>query len=90
MGDIGQEIEGITKQNTFHVGDSLYPGDVRVDLSFLFDVTGVIDSHTIEQVHQDNNNEEDEGEKEDIGQDTKVGVTVDGNVTELQLSYKHG
>ena len=90
MGDIGEKVEGVSKEDTLHVGDGFYPGDVGVDFCFLFNVTGIIDSKAIEEIHEDNNNEKDEGQEKDVGHNSKIGVTVYGYVTELQLSNKHG
>ena len=90
MGDITEEVEGVSKEDTLHVGDGFYPGDVGVNFCFLFNVTSVIDSKAIEEIHEDNNNEKDEGQEKDIGHYSKIGATVDWYVTELQFSNKHG
>lgn len=59
---IGQISEWITKQHGFGVGDGFHSGDVTDDFSFALDDSGVADSQTVEEIHQDHDDEEHEGQ----------------------------
>ena len=80
---VGEKVEGVSKQNCFKAGNRLDPDDVRDDLGLLLDHRSVAHGQTVQEVHEDDNDEEDEGEEEGVSEHPKVGRRVHWQVTEL-------
>ena len=64
-------------------------GPVGEYFSFLSDDAGVTDCETIEQIHEDHDDQEHEGEEVDVGQRCETALQVDWNVTKMWKMKKY-
>ena len=56
----------------------------------MFDITRVVYSEAVQQIHEDNNNEENKGEEEGVGEHSKIGAAVDGKVGAVAVAMGCG
>ena len=87
---VGEKVEGVSKQNCLKAGNRLDPDDVRDDLGLLLDHRSVAHGQTVQEVHEDDNDEEDEGEEVEVANRPGARLRGDRDVRELDLTDKHG
>ena len=87
---VGEKVEGVSKQNCLKAGNRLDPDDVGDDLGLLLDHRSVAHGQTVQEVHEDYNDEEDEGEEVEVADRPGARFRGDRDVRELDLADKHG
>ena len=81
--NIGKEVKGVTEEQRLSVGDGVNYGEIGVGLRFVLDLPDVTDGETVEEVHEDNNDQDDEGKEVDVTERHEIAVEIYGDVREL-------